>query len=96
MLRNSVSYGTMGTKSADTTVNLWPSSPTCAQLLMPVLARRSRWDFPGVIVVSAYLPPEDHVMDPFNKTLSAVGGPFACSDAALTVKIDEWNQSVIG
>jgi hypothetical protein len=51
---------------------------------------------PGVKVVSAYLPPEDDVMEPLRSMLSAVGGPFACSDAALTVKMDEWNQSVIG
>lgn len=54
------------------------------------------WDFPGVNVVTAYLPPEDDVIEPFTRTLSAVGGPFACNDAAFTVKIDEWNQSVIG
>jgi hypothetical protein len=88
MLMESVSYGTIGTKSAATTVNLCPSSATCAQLLMPTFMIRSMCDFPGVNVVSAYLPPNDEVIEPFTSMLSAVGGPFACSDAAFTVKMD--------
>lgn len=87
MLMESVSYGTMGIKSADTTVNLCPSRPTWFQLLIPTLMMRSRCDLPGVNVVSAYLPPNDEVMVPFTRTLSAVGGPFACRDAAFTVKV---------
>jgi hypothetical protein len=53
-------------------------------------------DVPGVKVVTAYLPPAVDVIEPLIRTLSAVGGPVACSAAALTVKMGAWNQSVIG
>lgn len=44
---------------------------------MPTFIRRSKWDFPGVKMVSAYFPPKDEVMEPLIRTLSAVGGPLA-------------------
>lgn len=63
---------------------------------MPVFTKRNKWVFPGVRVVSAYFPPAADVIVPLIKILSAVGGPLACKDAALTVNVVEWNQSLSG
>lgn len=81
------SKGSIGVKSAETTVKGCPSIPTWTQLLMPMFTRRSRWVFPGVKVVTAYWPPKVDVMDPFTRRLSAVGGPLAWRVAWLTVKV---------
>ena len=72
--------GFMGTRSAVTTVNLWPSSCTLIWLSTDVLISRRRYFFPlARLTIPCLPPPRLFVLVPLTRMLSPGGGAFALS-----------------